>query len=143
MPAARELTMLSRLLIMPGVEHEMRDHWGRSVLAHAEAQRVYGAARESHNEPTRNNLKHSTCSRKWWESLKSLIFWEKQSIPALSGPGGGLVVASAEKVSLLGSHFDSKLCREQFITPLSCSTQSRCNSLVFRTPVLLCLLLDA
>ena len=32
------------------------------MLARAEAQRVYGAARESHNERTRNTLKHSTCS---------------------------------------------------------------------------------
>ena len=31
----------------------------------------------------------------------------KPSIPALRGPGGGLVVAPAEKESLLGSQFDS------------------------------------
>ena len=41
-------------------------HWGRFVLARAEAQRVYVAARESHNEHIRNTLKHSTCSHKWW-----------------------------------------------------------------------------
>ena len=29
------------------------DHWGRFVPARAEAQRVYGAARETHNEHTR------------------------------------------------------------------------------------------
>ena len=40
------------------------DHLGRFVLARAEAQRVYGAARESHNERTRSTLKHSTCSHK-------------------------------------------------------------------------------
>ena len=38
------------------------EHWGQFVLARAEAKRVYGAARESHNEPTRNTLKHSTYS---------------------------------------------------------------------------------
>ena len=32
--------------------------------------------------------------------------------------------------------------REQFVTPLSCFPPSRCNSLAFRTPVLLCLPLD-
>ena len=41
------------------------DHSGRFVLARAEAQRVIGAARESHNERTRNTLKHSTCSHMW------------------------------------------------------------------------------
>ena len=49
MPAAGELAMLNKLLIMSG------------VLARAEAQRVYGAARESHNELTSNTRKH--CAR--------------------------------------------------------------------------------
>ena len=52
------------------------------------------------------------------------------------------MVAPAEKALLLGSQFDSKQCREQFVTPLCCFPQSRCNSLVLRTPVLLHLLLD-
>ena len=62
------------------------DHWGLFVLAHAEAQRIYGAARESHNKRTRNTLKHTTCSHKWWETLKGWIFGVKPSIPALRGP---------------------------------------------------------
>ena len=118
------------------------EHWGQLVLVCAEAQRVYGAARESHNESTRNTLKHSTCSYKWWETLKGLSFGVKPSISALRGLGGGLVVASAEKDSLLGSQFDSKQCRKQFVTPLSCFPQYRCDSLAFRTSVLLRLLLD-
>ena len=52
------------------------------------------------------------------------------------------MVAPAEKASLLGSQFVSKTCREQFVRPLSCFPQSRCNSLAFRAPVLLRLLLD-
>ena len=43
----------------------------------------------------------------------------KPSIVALRGPGSSLVVAPDEKASLLGSQFDSKQCREQFVTPLS------------------------
>ena len=43
-PAAGELIMLNRLLIVPGVEHAM---WNQFVLSRAEAQRVYGAAKES------------------------------------------------------------------------------------------------
>ena len=66
----------------------------------------------------------------------------KPSIPALRGRRDGLVVAPAEKASLLGSQFDSKQCREQFVTSLSCLLNSRCNSLAFQTPVLLRLLLD-
>ena len=64
----------------------------------------------------------------------------KPSIFALREPGGGLVVAPAEKASLLGSQFESKQCYDQFVTPLSYFSQSRCNSVAFRTPVLLRLL---
>ena len=60
---------------------------------------VYSAVRESHNERTRNTLKHSTCSHKWWETHKGSIFGVKLSIPALRGPGGGLVVVPTEKAS--------------------------------------------
>ena len=85
MPAAGELMMLCRLLIIPGVRARSEDHWGQFVLPGAEAERVYGAAWESHNERTRNSLKHSTCSRKWWETFKGPIFGVKQSIPAFRG----------------------------------------------------------
>ena len=112
------------------------------MLARAEAQRVYGAARESHNEHTSDTLKHSICSHKWWEPLKGSIFGVKPSIPAFTRPGGGLVLALAEKASLLVSQFDNKQSRKQFGTPLSYFPQSRCNSLAFRTSVLLRLLLD-
>ena len=44
--------------------------------------------------------------------------------------------------SCLGSQFDSEQCRGQFVTPLPCFPQLRCNSLTFRTPVLLHLHLD-
>ena len=36
----------------------------------------------------------------------------------------------------MGTQFDGKQCREQFVTPLSGFPQSRCNSLAFWTPVL-------
>ena len=53
------------------------------MLARAEAQRVYGAARNSHNERAWNTLKHSTYSQKWWGTLKGSNFGEKVSIPTL------------------------------------------------------------
>ena len=106
------------------------------------AQRVYGVAMASHNERARRTLTSTTCSHKWWETLKGSIFGEKPSIPALRGPGGALVVSPAEKASLLGALFDSKQCSEQFVTPLSCFPRLVCNSLAFRTSVLRRLLLD-
>ena len=110
-------------------------------LARAEAQRVHGAAKESHNERTRNTLKHSTCSHKWWRHRKISIFGVKPAIPALRG-SRECVVASAEKTPLLCYQFHSKQYLEQFVTPWHCSPQSRCNSLAFRTTVILRLLLD-
>ena len=65
----------------------------------------------------------------------------KPSIPVLRRPRSGLG-NKAEKATLLGSQFDSKQCREQFVPSLSCFPQSRCNYLVFWTSVLLRLLLD-
>ena len=56
------------------------------MLARTEDQRVYGAARESHNELNRNTLKHSTCSHRWWETLNGSIFGVKHFIPAIRGP---------------------------------------------------------
>ena len=52
-------------------------------------------------------------------------------------------MAPCERASLLGSQFNSKLCCEQFVTPLSCflSLGVR-NSFTFRISVLLCLLFD-
>ena len=58
------------------------------------------------------------------------------------GPGGGLVVAPAEKTLLLGSQFDCKPWHEQILHPLSCFPKSRYNYLSFWTPVLLHLLFD-
>ena len=52
------------------------------------------------------------------------------------------MVAPAEKAPPLGSQFDSKQCREQFVTSLCCFPKSRCNSLTFRTFVILRLLLN-
>ena len=63
MPAARMLMMPNRLLIVPGVEHTVQIIGsicacrGSMVLQRFVSQRVYGAAKESHNDRTRNTLK--------------------------------------------------------------------------------------
>ena len=76
--------MLSRLLIMNGVEHAVQ-LIGVDLCLFELMPKVYGAARESHNERTWNTLKNSTCSHKWWETLKCLIFGVKPSINAFRG----------------------------------------------------------
>ena len=118
------------------------DRWNQFVHSRTEAQRLYGVAMASNNERARRTLTSTTCSHKWWETLKGSIFGEKPSIPALRDLHGALVVSPAEKASLLGALFYSKQCREQFVTPLSCFPRPVCNSLAFRTSVLHCLLLD-
>ena len=138
MPAAPEFMMLNRLLIVPDVDHAMRNigvNLGLLVLRHRWSMVLQGSRIMS----TPGILRSTP--PKWWETLKGSIFGVKPSILALRGPGGGLVEAPSEKTSLLGSQFDTKQYSEQFVTPL-CVPQSRCNSLAFRTSVLLRLLLD-
>ena len=53
-----------------------------------------------------------------------------------------MVEAPGKKNLLLGLQFNNKQCSEQSVTTSSCFSQSRCNSLAFRTPILLRLLLD-
>ena len=142
MPAAAELIMLNRLLIMPGVEHEMLNIWvnlcllllrpkGSMVL---QGSRITSAPGILWSTPPVyiSGVRHSKARSLMWNLLFRLSV----------GPVGVLVVAPAEKGSLLGSQFDRKQCREQFVTPLSCFPQSRWNSLAFQTSVLLRLLLD-
>ena len=51
MPAAEELMMLNakQTVYRAWCRARNAERWGQFVLAHPEAQRVYGAARESHN----------------------------------------------------------------------------------------------
>ena len=64
-------------------------------------------------------------------------------IPALSArPVGGLVVAPAKKASLLQDLCLTVISVMRFLTPLSFFPLSSCNSLAFRSPVLLRLILN-
>ena len=112
MPAAGQLMMQSRLIIVPGVENAVQII-GVNLCSLVLMPRG-SIVREG------NTLKHSTSSHKWWEILKGSMFVVMPSIPALRRPGGGVVVASDEKASFQESQFDSKQCRDQFVTPLSC-----------------------
>ena len=70
---------------------------------------MYDAAIAYHTEQARNTLMNSTCSQKWWDTLKGFIFDVKNYIPAHRG-SNGLVVTPANKASLLCSQFDIKQC---------------------------------
>ena len=84
-------------------------------------------------------LIHISCERHW--KAQSLV-WNNLFLLSVGPEVVWCMEAPAEKTSLLGIQFDSKQCREQFVTPLSRFNQSRCNSLAFRTSVILRLLLD-
>ena len=58
--------------------------------------------------------------------MEGTIFDVKNSIPVVRGSRGGLMVDPADKASLLSSQFDSKQCREQLVTPMSCIPPSIC-----------------
>ena len=65
MPAAAELMMLNILIIVSGIEHAMLNIVVNLCLLVLRPRGSICAARESHNERTRNSLKYSTCSHKW------------------------------------------------------------------------------
>ena len=77
--------MLYRLLIMTGAEHTMLKIMVNLCFL-VLRPRMSMVLQRSHNEKKRNTLKNSTCSHKWWETLKGLIFGAKHSVPALRGP---------------------------------------------------------
>ena len=58
--------------------------------------------------------------RKWWSTLKSVVFGSSSSLPPLVSEGGGLVCESVGKADLLADHFDSKQYREAVDLPLTC-----------------------
>ena len=64
-------------------------------------------------------MPNNSCSHKLRETLKGLIFCVHTYISALMRPSGetGIGGDPAEKSSLLVTQFDSRLRREQFVTP--------------------------
>ena len=140
MPAAGELMMLRRLLILPDEEHAVQII-GFYLCFLVLRPRLSMVLLGSHimNSPgilwrTRpvhiSGGKHLKAQSLVWSHL------------ALRGPGDGLVVAPAEKFVTPGLSVWQQQCREQFVTPLSCFPHSRCNSLALWAPVILYLLLD-
>jgi len=81
---------------------------------------VYDEAREAHFSRSRDVLRGTSSSHHWWETLKGSLFGASSSLPALVGPGGGLVSSPADKAELFSSHFDSKQSRDSFAIPDFC-----------------------
>ena len=63
--------MLRELVTVPVVEHKEQTYMGTLFAARAVEQRLYDAAIASHNEQANNTPMNSSCSYKWWETLKS------------------------------------------------------------------------
>ena len=118
------------------------EHLGLFLLARAEAQRVYGAARESQNEHTRNTLKHSPLHISGGRHLKARFLVRSLLFLLSEGPevvwwwlllrkrhSWALILTVSSVVSS-----SSHLCHV--------FSRSRSNSLAFRTRELLSLLLD-
>ena len=144
MPAAGELKMLNRLLIVPGVEHTMLNIGvnlcllvlrlgGSMVLLGSHIMSTPGVL-WSASPVHRIGVKHWK-AQSFAETFYSCSQWAQRLF------GGG---SCWESLSLgtLGSLYDIKQCREQFVTLLSCFSQPRCNSLSFQTSVLLHLIFD-
>ena len=113
MRAAGELMMISRLLIVPGVEHAVQIvavDLSMLLLRPRESMVLHG----SHIMNAPGILRSTPSVHISGGRHLGSIFAVKQSILALRGPGGGLLVTPAEKASLQGSQFDSKQCRGSF-----------------------------
>ena len=112
-----------------------QDLWTSYTRARTAAQVVYENAKNRYYGAARDSLMTKTNPHGWWSTLKSSLFGSKPSLPALCGPGGGLVVSPVEKAELLSSHFDSKQCRDPFVVPSACFPAPECCSLAFRSSV--------
>ena len=141
MPAASKLMMLSRLLIMPDVDHAVQIIGVYLCLLVLRPRRSM-VLQDSHimnapgilwNTPPVHisGGQHLKARSLVWGHLFLLSEGRRWF-------GGGPLWETGTP----GSQFDRKQCLERFVTPLSCFPHSRCNSLAFWTPVLLCLLPD-
>lgn len=119
-----------------------RELWLVYQRRRVEAEAVYDAAKSHHFNRSREALTCSGSSHRWWATLKSALFGDSSSLPALKGPGGRLVSSPAEKAELLSSHFDSKQSREEIDLAPICFPEPRCSSFAFRSSYLLKLLSD-
>ena len=98
--AAGKHMMISRLHIVPGAEYAVQ-FIGVDLCFLMLRPKGSTVLQGSHIIMHQGYSKHSTCSCKWWETLKDSTFGVKP-IPACRGMGG-LAVAPAEIPSLLSS----------------------------------------
>ena len=140
--SSEELMMLNRLLIVPGAEHAM-PNIGVNMCLLVQRPRGSLVLQGSHIMSAPGILWSTPPVHKVMEDTERLCLWCETFYSCSQEPGGGLVVAPAEKTSLLGSKFD----RNSVVSSLSllCLVSISLGDFLggdFWTSVLLRLLLD-
>ena len=82
--------------------------WENYTRLRTEAQQVYASAEREYNETIKETLRESMQAHKWWSTLKSALFGNESSVPALLKPSGSVTHCPKEKAVLLADVFDSK-----------------------------------
>ena len=72
-------------------------------------------------------------SRKWWSTLKSVVFSTSSSLNMLVSEDDGLGCDFVGKADLLLDHLDSKLSREAVDLPLTCHPVPSLTTFAFRS----------
>ena len=107
-----------------------RDCFGKSLFA-VKSELMKHTRRPSISLVSETSMFSSP--QKWWTTLKSAVFGSSSSLPALVGPGGGLVCKSVGKADLLSDHFDSKQSRESVDLLVTCHPSPSLITFAFRS----------
>ena len=122
-----------------------RDHswvnWEEFVCCQMRANETYSEAKDQFSDRNSAVLMNAQSPRKWWSTLKSLVFGTSSSLPPLVNEGGGLVCALGT-ADLLSDHFDSKQWRKAVDLPLTCHPSPSLTTFAFRSREVRHLLLD-
>ena len=103
---------------------------------------MYASAEKEYNDTIKDTLRSSTQPHKWWSTLKSALFGNESSLPALLIPDGSVTFCPKEKAVLLANVFDSKQSNEELTMPDSCFPEAKLKNLAFLSRKIRNLLLD-
>ena len=106
------------------------------------ANETYSEAKHQFSVRNIDVLMNVQSPHKWWSTLKSAVFGSSSSLPALVGPGGGLVCELVDNPDLLSDHFDSKQSRESVHLLVTCHSSPSLITFAFRSSEVKHLLLD-
>ena len=74
-----------------------------------------------------------TQSHKWWSTLKSALFGNKDGMPPILKPDGSLTHCPREKSVLFSNVFDEKQSNAELNLPQSCHPEVKLSALAFRS----------